>query len=350
MLFSQKQVNEIRVQSQRMETEGAVTENVLQLIYKHKLFKLFVPRELGGRMASLPEAVRIFVECSRIDGSFGWLVNIGSGGGFFASLMESHVAHSVYMSPEAVIAGSGAPSGVAKRVDGGYIVNGSWKYCSGSTHATVFTANCIVEPEVDEQQGAQPEIRSFVLMPEQIEIHRDWNAFGLKATASHTIMTKEAFVPEERTFLLAELKGYGEEPVYQYPFLPFAQASFAAVSLGIAKHFLEEARELILLKKRDAHVLEKLERQEGLLKEREAMFLEAVEQSWNELLQDQQLTEASRQEVSAECLLTARTALACGLELFPFLGLSAAMQDSAVNRAWRDLQTACQHALLIPAE
>lgn len=252
MVFTEQEIQTIREQALGMDKHRQVTPDVLKTIYDHRLFHLFVPDELEGRMTPLPDATRFFQESARIDGNLGWLVAIGAGGGFFAALMSRDISRRVFARREAVIAGSGMPTGAARQVDGGYIVTGSWKYCSGSTYATTFTANAVVgkgstlqdapgEPTAD--QG-EPEIRSFIMNPDQIEIQQDWNAFGLRATGSHTISAVEAFVPYEMTFSLTETKGYKNEPIYRYPFLPFAQVSFAGVAVGIAEHFLEAAESL----------------------------------------------------------------------------------------------------------
>ncbi|SMF85995.1 Acyl-CoA dehydrogenase [Paenibacillus uliginis N3/975] len=349
MLLTQQQMNNIREQSLRMEQEGIACEEVLQLIYDLRLFHLFVPNELEGRMTSLPEAVQIFQNCSRIDGSFGWLVTIGAGGGFFASFMIPEVSQRVYAHRTAVIAGSGTPSGTAQRVEGGFLVNGSWKYCSGSTHATVFTANAVVESNGSSgntRSGEDQEIRSFILLPEQVQIDPDWNAFGLKATSSHRISVTDIFVPDDMTFVITETKAYENEMIYKYPFLPFAQASFAAVTLGIAQHFLESAQELLKQKTDHPYVLSKLNEQQEALRQSEIVFHESIVKSWNDLMQDGQLSPKTEGWVSGQCVSTAQVSLKCGQELFPLLGLSAAMENSTINRTWRDLQTACQHALL----
>ena len=124
--------------------------------------------------------------------------------------MTPEVSRRVFAHREAVIAGDGMPTGTARQVEGGYIVNGGWKYCGGSTYATTFTANAVIEPastvqnatDVPNADQDESHIRSFILNPDQIEILEDWNAFGLRATASHTISTVEAFVPVEMTFSL----------------------------------------------------------------------------------------------------------------------------------------------------
>ncbi|SEG67260.1 acyl-CoA dehydrogenase [Paenibacillus sp. UNC499MF] len=350
MIVTQADVQRIREQSRHMESEGALTEGLLNLIYQKGWFKLFVPDDLNGRMTPLPDALRIFRECSRADGSFGWLVTIGAGGGFFASLMKPEVGAALFAGEKAVVAGSGAPTGTAKRVEGGYLVSGRWKYCSGAAHATMFTANCAVEEAEGHERGENAEIRSFIFMPDQVRIHPDWNTFGLKATGSHSVSVEDLFVPDKMTFLFTEVRAYEDELIYRYPFVPFAQASFAAVALGIAAHFAEEAHEYIRLKERKPHVLSKLEEQEALLGRTESAFYSAVTRSWEELVRHGRMSESDEKQVSEQCLSTVRSVLTGTFELFSLLGLSAAMEDSQVNRTWRDLQTVCQHSLLLPEE
>ncbi|KKO54824.1 acyl-CoA dehydrogenase [Paenibacillus sp. DMB20] len=349
MLFTNQQIDMLREQSLRMDQEGTPTPEVLRFIYDERLFHLFVPDGLEGRMSTLPDAVRIFEECSRIDGNLGWLVTIGAGGGFFVPFMPEDISREVYARREAVIAGSGTPSGIARRVPGGYRVSGSWKYCSGSSHATVFTANAVIDhPDAATDKGhpGEPAIRSFILQPHQVRIDHDWKAFGLKATASHRIAVEEAFVPEEMTFSIAEMRAYHGEVIYRYPFLPFAQASFAAVALGISRHFMEAADELI--KQRGSHepLVHRWNEQMKVLEQARSAFHETIEESWSELLDHGALTPIVEEKVSSVCISTAGLSLKCGQTLFPLLGLAAAMENTAVNRCWRDLQTACQHALL----
>ncbi|WP_217556928.1 acyl-CoA dehydrogenase [Paenibacillus sp. GbtcB18] len=348
MIFTQEEVQRIREQSPVMESEGALTEELLNLIYQNRWFKLFVPDDLNGRMSSLPDALRVFQECSRVDGGLGWLVTIGAGGGFFASLMKPEVGAALFADEKAVVAGSGAPTGTARRVENGYRVSGRWKYCSGAAHATMFTANCIVEAPEGVEPGENAEIRAFIFTPDQVRIHPDWNTFGLKATGSHSISVADLFVPDKMTFVFTEVHAYGDELIYRYPFIPFAQASFAAVALGIAAHFAEAARDYIRVKERKANVQRKLEEQEALLSRTESDFYSAITRSWDELVLNGSLSEAGEKQVSEQCLSAVRSVLTGTFELFSLLGLSAAMEDSPVNRTWRDLQTVCQHSLLLP--
>ncbi|WP_456272385.1 acyl-CoA dehydrogenase family protein [Bacillus sp. AK031] len=345
--FRDQDIQKIRSYEQLMDKSSSIPKELLDIIYEKKLFKLFVPESLGGRMVSLPESVRIFEEASSINGSFGWLVTIGSGGGFFSGNMKEEVLDEIFRPSNAVIAGSGAPTGTAEKCDGGYRVTGEWKYCSGAEFATTFTANALIESETGDEQ----EMRAFAFTPEQVQIVEDWNAFGMKSTGSHTIKVEDVFVPEGRTFSIFESNGITDSQVFTYPFMPFAQASFTAVVLGIGGRLLEEAKhyynllgEKSLKKPVLKGVLDDLEaRMEGL----KSVFTNSIDGNWD-LHMNQELSEEQYEEVSEVCVQTAQGVREIAFTLYPYLGMYASDQDTPFNRGWRDLLTASQHELISP--
>ncbi|CAI6070031.1 acyl-CoA dehydrogenase [Cohnella sp. JJ-181] len=370
----------VRETAASTERAGRLGPDLLEAIYEERLFKLFVPDELGGRMTALPEAARLFEQAAYADGSFGWLVTIGSGGGFFAATLPEATA-ALFADRRAVIAGSGHPTGVARAVPGGgYRVSGSWKYCSGSGYASFYTANCVVEREGlsgmaggDERSGqaaidaARPgggekdfdagtltEIRSFAFLPEQVEIVRDWSAMGLKATESHTIRVTDAFVPDERTFDILTVPRY-DDPIYRYPFIPFAQVSFAAVVLGLGRRFLDEAAALAGARRGEWQraYAGRYERVSGVIGERQSgvaaaadRFYGEAESSWETFAGGGELSGEDISRVGEACREGARSAIAAAHVVWPLLGMTALMEHEPVNRAWRDLHTAAQHGVL----
>jgi alkylation response protein AidB-like acyl-CoA dehydrogenase len=337
-----------------MERRGELDDWLLEKVYDDKLFKLFVPRELNGLASGLPEALRAFERMSWIDGSLGWLVTIGSGGGFFAATLPARSAAELFSGRQAVLAGSGMPTGTARKIDGGYRVSGSWSFCSGATFATFFTANC----KIDRGKGAseEAEIRSFAFLPKQVSVEKDWNPLGLRATASHTIEVRDAYVPDEMTFdILAEPRY--DDPIYRYPFLAFAQTSFAAASIGVARHFLEEcglfaagkAPEWRGTSPRRLAALERaIAERSAALAEASDRFYERVDATWETFAAAGSLTDLARREigrVSQEAAAAART----GSEaIFPLLGMTALRFDHPLSRTWRDLHTVTQHSVLLP--
>ncbi|MCU6708822.1 acyl-CoA dehydrogenase [Paenibacillus sp. J5C_2022] len=358
MALEQRTIDHIRSLSLQSEHEGKLSSEALQCIMERGWFKLFVPKAFGGAMSPLPDALRLYQYASWVDGSFGWLTTIGAGGGYFAAFMQQETAEQVFASQEAVIAGSGAPTGTAVHTEGGYIVNGKWSFCSGSEYATTFTANCIID-NGDNSDSANPDIRAFAFFPHQVEIVRDWRAFGLKTTGSHTIVVRNQFVPETRTFSFLEQQAYHDEPLFSYPFLPFAQATFCAIGIGIASHLLDEARSLAHKKQeawqeskagRYEYVMRLIGQAEDRLNSEAAAFYDTIERSWSDHVQGQPFTDEEIAEVGQCCKRTARAALACGERLIPKMGISAVMENEPLNQTWRDLQVACQHSVLVSFE
>ncbi|MCD9020445.1 acyl-CoA dehydrogenase [Cohnella silvisoli] len=351
-IIPEKIVYEVRANADNNETAGTLTTRILDYMYEAKLFKLFVPSDLGGLMLPFPEALRVFERASQIDGSFGWLVTIGSGGGFFSAALPPEQSRLLFGNDNSVVAGSGHPNGIARSVDGGYIVSGQWKYCSGSTYASLFTANCRIEGE----PGEEAIIRSFAFMPEQVSIIRDWNSFGLKGTDSHSISVEQTFVPTERTFDIMSNPHY-DDPIFRYPFLPFAQTSFAAVCLGVCRHFLEEARSFAIARQADwtqsrpqriATLFKAIEEQEISFEAVSLKFYEVVERSWADFTSGGRISEQDELEVGQCSQDVAKVSLACAHAIFPLLGMAVLMEDNLINRIWRDLHTVTQHSVLVP--
>ncbi|WP_252183592.1 acyl-CoA dehydrogenase family protein [Rossellomorea vietnamensis] len=345
--FTEQEVEKIRSNEEQMDREGAIPDELLAIIYDKQLFKLFVPERFGGRRTSLPESVRIFEEASSINGSFGWLVTIGSGGGFFSGNMKKEVLDDVFLPRNAVIAGSGAPTGTAVKCEGGYRVTGQWKYCSGAEFATTFTANAMIE----DGAGEEPAMRSFAFTEKQVEILRDWNAFGLKATGSHSIKVENVFVPEERTFSIFESNGVVDDPVFSYPFMPFAQASFTGVLLGLGLRVMEEAEHYLdMLAEESAKkpVLRKvLDEQGDRLEALRSTFYNTIDGNWSLHLEGESGHE-QYDEVSEVCAGTAQGVREIVFALYPYLGMYASDRGTPFNRVFRDLLTASQHALIAP--
>ncbi|WP_416825416.1 acyl-CoA dehydrogenase [Ectobacillus polymachus] len=351
-MFDEQTVQVIRNEIDRMEKLGTLTPEVLEIIYEQRLFKLFIPNELHGNMTPFPKAIKMFEEAAWIDGSFGWLVQIGSGAGFFVTTMLPDVATDIFSKRDVFIAGSDRPTGIAKKIDGGYLVTGNWSYCSGSVHASVFTANCRLETD-DEKNGS---IRAFIFTPEQVEIEKDWHAFGLKATGSHTIHVTSAFVPEERTFDVAKPHYYYDHPVFHYPFIPFAEANIASTTIGIARHFFDEAK-AHSFRKRDTwdsnrfqFVIDKIEEMEAPFTQAVRDFFLAIEASWQTHVSGAESTDDELCEINLQCKKVAHHAVQGAQVLFRYLGMDAIMEHTNLNRIYRDLHTASQHKLLISYE
>lgn len=353
-MFSVSEIEMIKSSSDKIERLGTLPEDILQIIYDHKLFKLFVPNELGGKDLELPEALKVFQEASSIDGSFGWLVTIGSGGNMFIPCFDKNVCEALFRPANAVIAGSGYPTGTAVKIGDVYQVSGEWKYCSGSEYASFFTANCLVK---ENGSAAADHIISCILMPEDVKIIQDWDAFGLKGTGSHSIKADTVKIPESRTFTLLQHKNSYGGLVHSFPFLPFSEASFTAVCLGIGQDFLRETKVSSSRKKeiwsthheeRYENVTNLIEEQAKLFQEKEEVFYTLIEELWHKHKANNELTQQDLQEFTQFCKSCVNVLIDGANSLIRYFGMEAVKESSTLNRIWRNLYTAGQHGFLTP--
>lgn len=352
-MFSDSEIVMIKSNADNIERIGTLPDNILQTIYDHKLFKLFVPVELGGKDLELPEALKVFQEAAAIDGSFGWLVTIGSGGNMFIPCMEKKVCDALFSPENAVIAGSGYPTGTAVKTANGYQVSGQWKYCSGSNYASFFTANCLVK----ENGSISDKIISCILMPEDVQIIKDWDTFGLKGTGSHSIKVEEVKIPDNHTFSLVQHKNSYGGDVHNFPFLPFSEASFTAVCLGIAQDFIRETRASASHRKeigsyqskeRYDFVMNLIEEQAELFLKKEEEFYNLIEALWHKHKENEEVTQQETLEFTNFCKGCVNTLIDGTNTLIRYFGMAAVKESSAINRIWRNLYTAGQHGFLTP--
>lgn len=352
MQITPGEIERIQRDSKKAEQNGQLSADQLKVIYDRGFFKVLLPKQTGGKDLSLTDAAEAFRKCSAVEGSFGWAVTIGTGGNFFYEFMQPELAKEVFSQKDALIAGSGIPSGTAIPEKNGFRIKGQWKYCSGAPHATSFTFNCFL---TDEEGNKTEQVKAFVLQPDQVEIKEDWNAIGLKATSSHTVKVKDAFVNSDQMFDISQPQGNSDSLFFKYPFLEFARVSFAAVVLGLGEAFLENAQNLADKNKtnwqkpfpnRYPKVKGLLDEHERALEAAHQKFFEKVDESWQELEQEGSVSEQMAKAVSERCIQTVEEVLERTAKIFPWLGMSVLFPEDDLNRIWRDLQTAGQHLLL----
>ena len=340
----------IRKVAAAAEKLGRLHPDMLALAYEQQWFRSLVPKRYGGLALPLPAMVRLEEGLSWADGSLGWTVTLCSGAGWFAGFFPSASFSEIggqapktekvepdvlFGDPGLCLAGSGTVSGRADVVDGGYRVSGRWPYASGAVHATAFTANCVIHaggmPVI--AVGGDPLVRPFLFLRGEVVVDQDWNAVGLVATGSHGFAVRDLVVPAGRAFRIAAEAAIDDDQLYRYPFMPLAEATLAANSSGMARHFLDCCTEL------GAGGTD-LEAASVALEERRGAFYRELDRSWEQVSRELQegVSQASKELAAA--------ALYWVDKLYPRMGLFAARVDSSINRVWRDLHTASQHPLL----
>jgi len=209
------------------------------------VFRLSVPRALGGQEASPVDIMRAIETVATADGSTGWCVMVGTGNNVAAGYMGEAGAREVFADPNVPTVGVAAPTGAAVRADGGVRVSGRWAFASGITHVDWVWAGCVMtEKGQPRMTSAGPEVVHVCMPMTQIVVHDTWHVSGLSGTASHDFSATEVFVPERRIFALLDPAHHRPEPLYQMPPLLLFVFQLVSVSLGIARGALDDLSEV----------------------------------------------------------------------------------------------------------
>lgn len=340
-------VSEIRSQARQAASEGELTTRQLEIIYAHQWFNMFVPKAYGGLEMNLPEAVRLEEALAYTDGSFGWTVTLCAGANMFSGFLDKSVAHAVFADPKVCLGGSGQPNGIALESEDGYILSGQWSYATGTPHLSHFTANAVIHRygQVVLQPDGSPLVKSFFIPKEDVVVHDDWDTFGLVATASHSFSVSDLWLPTGNSFVIAVASATHPSPLFQYPFLQFAEVTLAANHLGMAMHFTEVAAGIMESSKDAAHKVSLLSEQLASLRIRREAFYQVLEDSWGQMSATGAVSAAmlsSLSRVSRDLVFAARNAV---VTLYPLTGIVGATRTADLHHIWCDIFTASQHSL-----
>ncbi len=213
------------------------------------IFRIAIPKELGGDDASITETIAILEAISSIDASVGWNVMLGSEiNAMAAGAMEPALAREVYLDdPRVIMCGGGGPgsqpSRAVKQADGSYRVWGQSTFISGCHNATwCFMMAPVMEGDavVKDANGA-PAIRSFFLHASQYEILDTWDVAGLRGSGSHDVRANGAIVPEKwANVQLFALPARYPNPAFRVPVALRLAYNKAAVAIGVARGAVDE--------------------------------------------------------------------------------------------------------------
>lgn len=237
----------------------------------------------------------------------------------------------------------------ASRVDGGYVLTGAKRFCSGATGSSYLT--------ISADHAPTGEVLLFLADTRQagIRVLDDWNAIGQRQTDSGTVEFDKVFVPSQDV-----LRGEGFVPRPWHSIrTPLAQLILVNLYAGIAAGALDEARRYSLEKARPwlfSNVDQASEDPYRLLRigemhvhsttaaamaDRGATLLD---QGWQQGLA---LNALQRQEtalaVAEAKVISHRASLYNGQALFDAAGASASHAGLGLDRFWRNARTHTLH-------
>ncbi len=236
----------IRSHADESERERRLAAPVVEAFHDAALFRLQIPERFGGAGLDPVEALPVYEEVAAADGSAGWNLAIGAGGGSFAAMLDDPDAlEEIIGAPRALIAGSVNP--MALRVTPereGYRVSGRLRYASGVSQSNWLMAGGLVfdgdEPRPRMTSQGAPVIVGTFFPTREARVLDTWRTNGLAGTGSHDVEVSDVYVPAARCFEFFSTKPRPYDPLASLPLFSRLGASIAGVGIGIARRAIEE--------------------------------------------------------------------------------------------------------------
>jgi alkylation response protein AidB-like acyl-CoA dehydrogenase len=341
------------------EQHRRLEPGVLAAMHEAQLFRMMIPADTYGLQTELTTAMRVVETIAAADGAAGWTLMIGAAYGIWASRLGAGAAGEIYGPPDAVVAGALRPTGTARIVEDGFIVEGQWSFASGIGHSAWWAAGCVVHDDEGPRRNANgsPETRLVFVPASDGELIDTWTAGGMRGTGSHDYAINDVFVPIERT-LTADAPSRLPDPLYNMPLMALMDSMMAVVPLGIARAAIDAFA--AIAGSRMSHgattaaankpaVQANVGRAEAVLRAARSWLYETVEEAWAEVQAGRKVST----EQAALMRLARVNAMTAGVQavdlIYSAAGSASVYSKSPIDRCFRDIHVAAQHTALHPS-
>ncbi|WP_437669301.1 acyl-CoA dehydrogenase family protein [Sorangium sp. So ce131] len=336
--------------SERLRT---LAPAVVDALHSSGLLATVAPRALGGAESDPLTQLEVFEAMARADTSAGWSLIISAGIAALAgAYLPDEGVRQVFAGPFPTFAGLQVPSGVARRVAGGYVVEGRWAFGSGVRHARWVFSGAVVAPEDGAPPEGPPEMISVAVPREQVVIEDTWDVAGLRGSGSEHYRIEGVFVPEALTCAFPNAPRRRGGALYEIPLVALLAPCHAGFALGVARRALDEitaaaprrikAWPRLPLGSHAAFHMD-LGRAEAKLAAARAYAFDALGQTWDHTRAGEPLT--LEHWATIRLVQTYTTDVAAEVASFAYRagGGSALYAASPLQRCFRDIHAATQH-------
>lgn len=340
----ERMLDEVRQRREEFDAGSHVPRDMIERFKEVGIYRAATPKCFGGDALAPGLFLRMIERISEADGSAGWVASFGSAGVYLAALPPQTLAEIYADSPDLVFAGGLFPLQPAEAVDGGWQVNGTWKFASGCKGADLIGVGIGAA-------GGKP--RTAVFRADQVDIIENWDVVGLKGTGSHDLRVTDKHIDERWTFIRGGAATI-DEPLFRYPSIAYAAQVLAVVNLGLARAALDEVSRMAAgsgitgaPKMADrAYVRIEIAKAEAQLAAARGFFYGATEQVWNSILAGNPVTAEQTSLLRLSAIHVSQAGAAVVQSAYSLAGTTAIYLRHPLQRYLRDSMVVTQHAFL----
>src|SRR5277367_3188486 len=348
----------IREHADRAERDAQIPREVIDAFHDAGLFRVLLPRSMGGGELTIPELLRLCEEVARIDASAGWNLAICSGSPLFGHNLSRAAFEKIYGDPLGMSAGSLNPATTrVVATEGGWLFSGKATYASASAHATyLMAAGMVLRDGAPQLVDGFPMMRGGLFPIANAKILNTWSTAGMRGTGSNDCVFENVFVPDEFTFDWLNAKSpWHRGPLENIPLQLQFVGGLVSVVLGTARHAVDTLNEIAQAKVPAATRATLRERPlaqiqfaqaEGLLLAARAYFYNCNDEIWRKGEAGETFSIQDRAHARLAVVTAAKLAVQAVDLVADAAGMNSAQTSCPIERCWRDVHTATQHLLM----
>ncbi|WP_405164641.1 hypothetical protein OG203_05875 [Nocardia sp. NBC_01499] len=328
------------------ELHGTLHPEVWQQLAESSLPRAALPIQFGGLEWTAPQLLEAVREVSVADPAAGWVAAIHGPAGAFLSRLDPSVTQD-FADRTLVVGGSSVPAGSTVRHGERVRLRGRWPLVTGAPSMTLAA----LAARTTEPDGVSV-TRWWLVPPSALDIEKDWDALGLRGSASYTLSC-DTEVPHAHGI---DLTGPPviDAPIFRYPLYALLAGCIAEVARATADRALAAFTELAgttrtrygsgpLAEQPIAQAA--YGRAHGRVQAAVALLDSATRAAWTSATIGEVRTEQVALLRSACCQMVDTAEQVCR-ELFDAAGSAAIHRHNGLEGCWRDAVVISRHALV----
>jgi indole-3-acetate monooxygenase len=350
----------IREHADQAEQRRRLTPEVVAGLKQAGLFRLLLPRSLGGLELDPATCALVVEEIAGFDSAAGWSLQAGNEGAWWAARLPTEGAEEVYREdPSAIVSAAFHPPQQAVETAGGYHITGRAPLASNIHDATwLFVTALVMDGDHPRMINGMPTIIGVMLRASDVSVLDTWHALGMRGTDSNDVVLDRVFVRKALTFALTpefEAGAHHHGPLYRIPGISVANFLIAPVPLAVARNAIGEVKALAQRKTafgfaralRDRPAVQAaVGRAEAMLRSARLLFYETLESAWSRALRGERFTLEQKADLLLGGAYAATTAGKVTDLMHRVAGTTGIYTRSPLERHFRDAQTLRQHGFL----
>jgi indole-3-acetate monooxygenase len=332
-----------------MQNQRRMSPEIAQALAKTGVFQMLVPKAVGGLECDPHEIIQNIEAIAKTDASVAWCVMIGATSALYSAYLPTELARSIYGANSSITGGVFAPMGQAVLDGNQYVVNGHWRWASGSQNCTWLSAGCIVT------ENGTPTQRAMIFPAKDAELIDNWHTMGLRGTGSGDMKVTNLRVPKELSVSLMTDKPRATGSLYAFPAFGLLAMGIAAVACGNAQAALAEFKEEgVTLKTGGARksvserpaVQVEFAQVTAELRAARAFMFDELSQAWNSAQTTGQISLEQRAGLRLAATHLTRIAASACRQIHDLFGGIAVFSGNKLERRLRDAQTITAHMMV----